>query len=138
MQPISVVLDTNIAISAAISTDGAPAKIFELLLEGKITKEIIDELEDVIRRPAFKKCIDDEYREFVLNDLKKNSVSIKSAFDEDAVKDDRKDNKFVNCALSANATIISGDKHLLKLKRYRGTRMISARELLELFKKTKT
>ena len=31
-----VVLDTNIVVAAAISMDGNPAKIFELLLENKI------------------------------------------------------------------------------------------------------
>jgi predicted nucleic acid-binding protein len=35
-KPSKVVLDTNIVISAAISSEGNPAKIFEMLINGKI------------------------------------------------------------------------------------------------------
>ena len=131
-----VVLDTNIVVSAAISIDGTPAKIFELFLEKKIlnhtTQEIIDEIKDVMGRPSLN--IGREYKKFVLDNFKLNSVIIKPAFKENAVPEDEADNKFINCALSAKADIVSGDKHLLRLGNYKGVNILSAKEFLDKFK----
>ncbi len=132
-----VVLDTNIIISAAISTDGVPARIFELFLEKKIvnytSEEIVKEVEEVINRPFFRKYIDDEYKKFVLENFKLHSVMIKPSFDEKAVPDDKGDNKFINCALTIKADIISGDKHLLDIGNYKGIKVFSARQFLDGF-----
>lgn len=142
MQPENrVVIDTNIIISAAISLDGTPAKIFELFLGKKIanytTEEIIDEVEEVINRTCFKECISDEYRKFILDNFKLHSIIIRSAFNEKVVAEDEADDKFINCALSANADIVSGDIHLLKLKNYRGISILSARGFLNTFREEK-
>ena len=132
-----VVLDTNIIVSAAISADGNPAKIFELLLENKIvnytTLEILNEVEDVLDRPFFKKHIDENYRKFMVKNLQKNSFIIDPKFFENAVEKDSKDDKFLNCALSANADVISGDKHLLELKSYKNVKILAAKEFLDKF-----
>ena len=53
-EKIKVVLDTNIVISAPLSKDGNPAKIFELLLLEEIKNfrsfEITEEIMDVLGR----------------------------------------------------------------------------------------
>ena len=131
-----IVLDTNIIISAAISLDGAPAKIFELLLEQKIqnytTKEIIEEIELVLERPKFKKSIDKEYKDFIISNFKKNSIIINPDIKVRVILEDEADDKFIECALFAKANIISGDKHLLNLKNYKEIRILSANEFLSL------
>jgi putative PIN family toxin of toxin-antitoxin system len=49
---------------------------------------------------------------------------------------DPDDDKFLACALSSDAKIIiSGDKHLLKLKEFRGITILSPRTFLERFLK---
>ena len=54
-----VVIDTNTIISAPLSEDGNPAKIFELLLLGEInnfrSEEIINEVIEVFHRDKIKK-----------------------------------------------------------------------------------
>ena len=136
-QGSKVVLDTNIVISAAISTDGTPAKVFELFLGKKIvnftSEEIIGEVKEVINRPFFKDYIPDEYKRFILDNFKLLSVVIRPSFNEDAVPEDKADNKFINCALTAKADIISGNKHLLNLKEYKGVKIKSAREFFDRF-----
>ena len=43
------------------------------------------------------------------------------------------ENKFLECALAANADyIVSGDRHLLKVVAYRKIKMLSVSELLKL------
>ena len=52
------------------------------------------------------------------------------------IKEDRPDNKFLACAIAAQASfIISGDKHLLKLKEFQGIPIVSPREFLKIIGK---
>ena len=45
---------------------------------------------------------------------------------------DADDEKFLSCALAANAkALISGDKHLLDLKQYQSVRILTARKFYE-------
>ena len=54
----------------------------------------------------------------------------------DVIKDDPTDNKYLACALEGNADyIVTGDQHLLKVREYRGTKIISPKELLDILKK---
>ncbi len=136
-QGSNVIIDTNIVVSAAISLDGAPAKVFELFLEKKIinytTEKILSEVREVMNRPYFKEHIDEEYRRFILDALRKHSVIVEPRFNEDAVPQDKADNEFVNCALTAKADIISGNKHLLELVEYKGVKILGAKAFLKSF-----
>ncbi len=69
---IRAVLDTNILISAFLSPKGAPAKVFDHVLNGNVTmcydSNIIAEYKEVLERPKFKfnhKAID-QVIEFIL------------------------------------------------------------------------
>ena len=129
-----IVMDTNIVISAAISTDGVPARIFELFLEKKVvnytTKKIISEIKEVMDRPHIKDCISEEYKNFILDNFISLSIFIEPSFNENAVLEDESDNEFVNCALTAKSDIISGDKHLLRLREYKDIKIFGANEFL--------
>ena len=131
-----IVLDTNIVVSAVISTDGTPAKVFELLLSKQVVNytsdEIIEEVVEVMDRPSL--GLDKEYKKFILDNFKLLSVKVKPTFDENAVPEDKDDDKFINCALTVKADIISGNKHLLKLKEYKGVKVYSAKAFLDNYK----
>jgi hypothetical protein len=48
------------------------------------------------------------------------------------VKEDPADDKVLECALAADADfIVSGDKHLLKLREFRGIPIITTKQALE-------
>ena len=50
----------------------------------------------------------------------------------DVIQDDEPDNRILECALEAQAHfVVSGDKHLQKLRTFRGVTIFSPRELLE-------
>ncbi|MBI2140654.1 putative toxin-antitoxin system toxin component, PIN family [Candidatus Woesearchaeota archaeon] len=130
-----VVFDTNIVVSAAISIDGNPARVFELFLEGYLvnytSSDIIREVKDVLSREHLQQYLSEEFKEFMVKNFEMLSVVIEPTSFEDAIKEDPKDNKFIDCALAAKADIISGDRHLLRIKHYKGIGIISAREFLE-------
>jgi predicted nucleic acid-binding protein len=55
------------------------------------------------------------------------------SFKVEIIGEDPADNKFLECALMANAEyILRGDKHLLKLKNYKNIKIISAIEFINL------
>jgi len=48
------------------------------------------------------------------------------------IRSDEADNRILECALAAGAdVIVTGDQHLLQLKRFRGTRITTPREFLD-------
>ena len=129
---LRVVLDTNVLVSAIIS-DG---KSRELLRRGIanqfsiITSDLIlKELVSVLNRPKFKATREEINR--IISALMKSAeiVVVKSKLE--AVKQDPKDNIIIETAYDGKADIIvSGDKHLLALKKFEGIKIVSVEETL--------
>ncbi len=139
---IKVVLDTNVVVSAAISSDGNPALIFEMFTSEEIknytTQEIIDEILEVLQRPKITKRLSLVEREFILNKFEEFSEKIKPNVKFDEIKDDPDDNKFLDCAVSASVDyIISGNDHLLKLREFRKIKVLSPAEFVKIMGRLK-
>jgi putative PIN family toxin of toxin-antitoxin system len=131
---MKVVIDTNVFISG-IFWKGEPHKVLEHWKQGKITiitsEETLSELKRVM--DDFKIQLPEEMIRGWLNLILRNAILVKPKEKIDAVKDDHKDNMFVEAAISANAEyIISKDKHLLKLYSYKGIKMIKPEEFNKL------
>ena len=135
---IRAVIDTNIDISSVISKQGNPARIIERLSKGDfenyLTQEIISEIKGILERADVKSITSYEYIIFIFSNFLRCSRLIAPMFDERVILNDKSDDKFINCALSANADVVSGDKHLLGLKKHKGVRIFSPREFLERLK----
>ncbi|MBI2151812.1 putative toxin-antitoxin system toxin component, PIN family [Candidatus Woesearchaeota archaeon] len=128
-------MDTNIVISAAISSDGNPALIFEMLIleeiENYTTQKIIDEIKAVFQRPRITKIVSLIEQNFMVNTFEQFSEIITPNVNFKEIKDDPDDDKFLDCAVSVSAYfIISGDEHLLKLQEFRGIKIINPLNLL--------
>lgn len=55
-----------------------------------------------------------------------------------AVSEDSKDDMVLECALASNASfIVTGDNHLLKLKEFRGIKIITPKDFLSLINEDK-
>ena len=129
-----LVLDTNTIVSA-IGWKGAPRKLMDLCIDNKIqiilSIDLIDEFIKVIYRPKFKFIPEDTKLEFIrylltVADIVKPDVEI------NIIDEDKFDNKFLECAITGKANfIISGDKHLLKLKDFQKIKIINASTFLQ-------
>jgi putative PIN family toxin of toxin-antitoxin system len=120
---VRVVLDTNVLVSALLFT-GITSEIVPLWKEGGVTlllsRDILEEYLRVLGYPKFqlseadiKGLIEEELLPFVQVIKPRKRLSV--------VKRDPSDNKFFECALAGKAkVIISGDKDLLSIGRYRG------------------
>ena len=52
----------------------------------------------------------------------------------DIVKDDPDDNKVIECAIESSSDyILTYDRHLLKLKEYKGIKILKPEEILKMF-----
>ena len=134
---VRVVLDTNIIVSATILKRGHSAQILDLWREGEIEVAIspsILEIEHVLKRPRIVKqqWLKKKEVEALVERLRQSCVLTPGRLALRVVEEDPADDKFIVCALEAEADyIVSGDIHLRNLGEYRGIKIVPPREFLE-------
>jgi len=129
---MKIVIDANLFISAFF-WQGNPKKIIDRVINKLddlfISADILSEITDVINRPKFK--ADKRETENYISEIKKiaNIVDISEQLN---LSRDKKDNKYIDCAIAASADfIVSGDVHLLELKEYGKIKIVKAKEYLD-------
>lgn len=140
---LKLVLDTNTFISAFF-WEGNESELFDQIETGKaklfITKEILTEVENVIRRPKFKEVLfltNQEPEEIIEKIVSVSNLVIGPDLNINICRDPE-DNNFLECAELAKADyIVSGDKDLLSLKKYKNIGIIKSLEALKLIKSPK-
>ena len=128
-----VVLDTNTVVSALLFS-GISSKLVSLWQKGLITpllsREILDEYLRVLSYPKFD-LSEGEIKELIQEEILPYAEVVKPKRRLRVVQRDPSDNKFVECAVAGKArVIISGDKELLSLGRYRQIRSQSPAQFL--------
>jgi uncharacterized protein len=135
-----VVIDTNVWISAALSSNGAPAQVLRLLLQKGVpvfSEATFGELEVRLWKPKFDRFISMDARRMLLRDAKASAhwVVIPNQIMAIAYSRDEDDDKFIHTALAANAAwLVSGDKDLLVLERVLSVEIITPAAALERLK----
>ncbi len=129
-----IVLDTNIYISA-FGWYGAPRTVFERIFDKEfelITSfDLLFELERVLNYPKFN--LTETQKQRFLELIAEIATLLETRLGIDAIKNDPTDNRILECALEGNAGyIITGDEHLLKLKNFRGIKILSPEEFLRM------
>jgi putative PIN family toxin of toxin-antitoxin system len=109
----TIVIDTNVLVSAMLSLNGKPAKILELVLDGNFivchSQEIIDEYKCVLARPKF--CLDQIKVQLIIGSIEKDGISIVAQTSSIPFPDES-DRIFYNVAKTSNSTLITGNtKH---------------------------
>jgi len=131
---LKLVLDTNVLVSALISTGGNPALLLDKAGESYtlyISKDILTEFEAVISRDKFD--FTDEEINTIIEAVISFSEVVNPAIKLDFIKSDPDDNKILECAVACEASyIVSGDRHLLELREYSGIKIITPKAALEL------
>lgn len=122
-----VVLDTNVVISSLLASTSKPAEIFGFWeaerFDVAISPHLLDELRRAIQYlqvAKYLKMSDDALNEF-LRRYAMFAIYVEPQIKLEIIKDDPDDNRVLECAVTGNASfIITGDKHLLNLKEFRG------------------
>jgi len=131
-----VVLDTNVLVSALLFK-GALSRLVELWRKGKIipviSRETFEELTTVLQYPKFS-LSKDEIKSVVEHEILPYFEIIEVVKAVKGVCRDPEDDKFLSCAVSSSADyIVSGDKDLSDLKRYKSIKIVTASDFLKMF-----
>ena len=127
---MKVNVDTNFLISATQWDYSVAHKLLKKLIlsdaEIVTTQDILDETAEVLER-------DFEYNKNevknIIGKILLFAKQIKPKQKIDVIKDDPDDNKIIACAIeSSSEYVITYDKHLLKLKEYKGIKIITPEE----------
>jgi putative PIN family toxin of toxin-antitoxin system len=125
-------LDSNIYISA-LAFGGEPKRLLEMAKDGQIEIAVSDAILSEVSRilGGEKFAWPPERVEQARNVIEKIAQHVTPTQKLDAVKADPSDNIILECAqASLSDVIISGDKHLLRLKSYAATPIIRVSDFL--------
>jgi putative PIN family toxin of toxin-antitoxin system len=130
---IRIVLDTNVLISA-LFFGGNPQTVLEKAIMGQISlvlsKEILNEFEDVLCGRKF--AYPPEISRTIVRELEAISELVFATRKIAAVKADPYDNRILECAVEAGVDyVVSGDTHLLELKRFEDIPILSPAQFLK-------
>jgi putative PIN family toxin of toxin-antitoxin system len=131
-----IVLDTNVLVSALLFR-GESSRIVNLWESGKIipviSKETFEEFKDVLTYPKFS-LTENEIKSIIEDNVLPFFEVAETAHNVLGVCRDPKDDKFLSCAISAGADfIVSGDKDLCDLGKYKSVKIINIHEFLKKF-----
>ena len=134
-----IVLDTNTIISALLSKSGAPAQVIDVWEAEKfdvaISAPLLDELARVLYYEKINKllALSQVQIEALIKSLRRVAVFVEPREKITVIQADPDDDRVLECAVEAGADyIVSGGKHLLDLKEFRGIVILSAPAFLAL------
>jgi putative PIN family toxin of toxin-antitoxin system len=129
MKVSRAVIDTNVLISAALSSTSAPALVTRhLLAHGLVlfSQATFAELESRLWRPKFDRYLSMDIRHALLHDWAAVAHWVVVNDDSARYSRDADDVKFIHAALAGAADwLITGDKDLLALRRVQDVHILS-------------
>ncbi len=132
--PDRFVFDTNAILSAVLVPKSKPRQAFDKAKSAGIllvSDEVIEELNDVLRRDEFEKYVTEALRVEFLTALLRDAELVQITENVKVCRDPR-DDKFLSLAISGNANcIVSGDKDLLVLNPFHGIPILPPAQFLE-------
>jgi putative PIN family toxin of toxin-antitoxin system len=132
---VRLVIDTNILISALLSGTSLPAHLIVLWREGRFdlltSAEQLDELIRVTRYPKIRRRLAPALAGRLINEIRDLSVLL-TELPAVTASPDAHDNYLLAMAVSGSADfLVTGDKrHLLALRLFEGTKIITVRDFL--------
>lgn len=133
-EPERIVADTNSLVSRLLLPKSVPAKaVRKAVNDGQllVSDATLEELADVLSRPKFDRYVSVEDRQEFIRVLSRVAEWVDILSPIKACRDP-KDDKFLEVAINGEADlIVTGDKGLLALHRFRGVEIITPREYVE-------
>lgn len=131
------VFDTNALISAHLLDKSASRKAYNKAIDNGVliySAETFDEFANTFIRSKFEKYLPLEKRMSVIGEFQARGALIKTRIVISICRDPN-DNKFLELAVSSNAScIITGEKDLLILDPFRGIPILNAADFINNFK----
>ena len=135
---VHVVVDSNIFISA-FHFGGNPERILTLANHGVIKLFISEFILDEVKRILLDKFnwSKQQVQKFAIKPMLEIATLIEPDINLDVIPEDEDDNHIISCAVSAKADfLVSGDKHILRLKKYKTIKIVNSSDFLEILLNT--
>ena len=132
--PKRVVFDTNVLVSGYI-WNGPPRQALEAVRsELWILLGSDETFKELVKVLSYEKLgLSANEIEPILRDLEGINETVETSVEIEAVSEDPKDNIFLSLAVSGKADfIVSGDRHLLNLKSFRGIQIVTVVQFLRI------
>ena len=136
---LKIVADTNVLISSLIRK-GRPHELI-LRIDGIETRLIssnvlMNELTSVLAEEKIARYVTRRDVERFLRYVGKRTTIVKVRGNFQVVEEDPKDNIVLNTAYSGSAGyIVSGDRHLIPLGKFKGIRIVTVSEMLDILRR---
>ena len=136
---MKITLDTNVLISALIINGKSRTLLFEIMRrkhELVLSKEILEEFTEVSRDPKIRRYVNEEDANVYLGSLANLAriIQIRSKFN--IIKEDADDDVILRTAHDGKAKyLVTGDKHLTKLKKFKRTGIVTVDEMLRILRR---
>lgn len=132
---IRAVVDTNVFISSTLY-EGPTSKLLSYWQQRRfiylISKQILEEYIKVLSYPKFR-LTEEEIKWIIQEELLPYVETVKIKTPVSVIKTDPSDNIFLSTAVEGKASfIISGDKHLLAVKKYQNVQIVKVRDFFAL------
>jgi uncharacterized protein len=132
---VRIVLDTNVIVSATMTTRGPSAQIVNLFVDGEfdlyVDDRLLDEYEAVLHRPELPILPDDAA---VVLELIRAIAKPVAATPLAVSLPDAKDLAFLEVAVTAGAILVTGNLRHFPKKSCQNVTVVSPREFLELLR----
>lgn len=133
---VTVVVDTNVLISALVG-HGKPRSLVTKLLAERLlvtSREMLAEFADVLSREKFGDLRSKQVSAF-LSILANKAIIVRVGLHLRIIAEDPEDDMVLSTAIGGKADYaVTGDKHLLNLRGFRGIKIVTAKDMLELLR----
>jgi putative PIN family toxin of toxin-antitoxin system len=136
---LRAVLDTNVFVSSLLNKSGAPGRLIDAWRAGEYlivtSPPIMAEIKAVLELPRIREkyALTEQDIQRLIDLLEKDAILVPGVSNvSNAIPRDPSDHIFLSCALDARAdAIVSGDRHLLKLKAFAGIPIVPVKQFLD-------
>lgn len=133
-----LVLDTNVVMGGLINQAKSSGRLMELWMKGEVevvvSPDIKGEYLDIMSKMRFGPADAAKRRENALHQLLDgiHCRTVHPTVRLDLIPEDASDNKFLECAITGEATcVVTQDRHLLQLGEFQGIKILRASEFFQ-------
>ncbi len=135
---MNVVFDANVLVSGlSRRTASPPTILMDMWKRGSfdvaVSDHILAKVEEAWSKPYFQSFHPDAEIAYILEEIRALAGNVAPVADVHGVAEDDEDDLVLATAVGAKADyLVTGDKHVLNISEFRGIRIVSPRDFLDL------
>jgi putative PIN family toxin of toxin-antitoxin system len=132
-KPIRIAIDTNIMVAAMMKPTGASRKILDMWIHGRLSLLVTGQIRREYLTILSQRWVKSDWVSQVNGRIDEYAEMVVAEERIRVIKEDPSDNMFLECAVAGKADyIITSDRHLLALKRFGETEIVTPTRFLKL------